>query len=405
MASQLGTFRAAHAASNDTLKVGLIGCGGRGSGAAGNAMRADANVKLVAMADAFPDRVESSKQGIQKQLEAEGLQDKFAVEDDHCFSGLDAYQQLLEADVDVVILAATPQFRPRHLKAAIEAGKHVFCEKPVAVDAPGVRSVLETTEQARAKNLNLVSGLCWRYDARVRETVNRVLDGAIGDILAIQSNYLTGTLWHRGRKPEWSELEYQIRNWLYFTWLSGDHIVEQHIHSLDKALWLNHDELPNRCFGLGGRQVRTDEKWGNIYDHHAVCYEYDSGVKVFAYTRQMGGCYNDVDDYVLGSNGNSRLLKFSIESGSDRWRWRGPAKDMYNAEHEALFAAIRSGETINNGIYMARSTMMAIMGRMACYTGKLIESDAALNSEESLTPETYQWGDVPVPPVAMPGIG
>ena len=321
------------------------------------------------------------------------------------FSGLDAYEKLLQSDVDVVLLASTPHFRPRHLKAAIEAGKHVFCEKPVAVDPPGVRSVLSTTETAREKKLSIVSGLCWRYHRGVQETVKRVLDGAIGDVIAVQSNYLAGTLWHRGRKPEWSELEYQIRNWLYFKWLSGDHIVEQHIHSLDKALWLNDDLLPTRCFGLGGRQVRTDEKYGDIYDHHAVCYEYDGGMKVFAYTRQMAGCYTDVDDYVLGSKGNARLLKFQLESEGDRWRYRDRAKNMYDAEHEELFASIRKGEPINNGVYMARSTMMAIMGRMACYTGQQIEGDVALASDESFTPDKYDWDHVPEASVPLPGVG
>ena len=226
----------------------------------------------------------------------------------------------MDTDIDVVLLCTTPHFRPVQLRAAVEAGKHVFCEKPVAVDGPGVRDVLATSKMAAEKGLNLVSGLCWRYDLGVLETMQRIQDGAIGDIRSIQENYLTGTLWHRGQDPSWSEMEYQMRNWLYFTWLSGDHIVEQHIHSLDKALWLNGDVPPARAFGLGGRQVRTDDKWGNIYDHFAVCYEWESGVKAFAYTRQMSGCYNNVDDYVLGTKGSAVILRNTIENDEGTWK-------------------------------------------------------------------------------------
>ena len=230
------------------------------------------------------------------------------------------------------------------------------------------------------------------------------MDGAIGDIVAIHTNYLAGTLWHRGRKPEWSEMEYQLRNWMYFTWLSGDHIVEQHIHSLDKAVWLMNDQLPTRCFGLGGRQVRTGEKWGNIYDHHAVCYEFDNGPKVFSYTRQMTNCHTNVDDYILGTGGKAALLSFEIDSAGDKWKYDGPRPSMYDVEHKELFAGLRSGNHINNGEYMAHSTLMAIMGRMACYTGEVIEGEKALNSTEDLRPKSYEFGDVPVPAVPMPGI-
>ena len=394
--------RMVHAAGSETIKVGLIGCGGRGSGAVLNAMQADSNIKLTAMGDLFGDRLESSRRIIKSTLESKDSAEKFAVDDDHCFSGFDGYQGVLASDIDVVILASTPHFRPRHLAAAIAAGKHVFCEKPVAVDAPGVRSVLETVRQAKEKNLSIVSGLCWRYDLGVRETISRIKDGAIGDLVAIHTNYLAGTLWHRTRKPEWSEMEFQIRNWLYFTWLSGDHIVEQHIHSLDKAVWLMNDEFPANCFGLGGRQVRTDEKWGNIYDHHAVCYEYPTGLKVFAYTRQMSNCWNQVNDFVLGTKGTAELLSFAIK-GESPWKYSGPRPSMYDVEHNELFAGIRAGNIVNNGQYMAHSTLMAIMGRMACYTGEMIDGRKALNSSESMTPASYTLGDALIPKVAMPG--
>jgi predicted dehydrogenase len=394
--------RMAHAAGDDVLRVGVIGCGGRGTGAVMNALDADPNVKLVAMADLFDDQIQRSKRNIRANLKAADQGHKFAVEDDHCFAGFEAYQQLIDTDVDVVILASTPHFRPQHLAACVAAGKHVFCEKPVAVDGPGVRRILATVAEARRKDLSIVSGLCWRYDYGVRETVNRVKDGAIGDLVAIHTNYLAGPLWHRGRLPAWSEMEYQQRNWLYFTWLSGDHIVEQHIHSLDKALWLMDDQLPRTCFGLGGRQVRIEEKWGNIYDHHAVCYEYETGLKVFAYTRQQADCATDVNDYVYGTNGSAVLLDFAIR-GPREWKYQGEQPSMYDVEHRDLFAGIRSGKHINNGEYMARSTLMAIMGRMACYTGQMIDADQALNSQEDFSLPKYEFGDVPIPTVAMPG--
>lgn len=398
LVAALGSARSVHAAGSDILKVGLIGCGGRGNGAAVNAMNSEDNVRLVALADAFPDQLEHSKQVLAKQIG----EPKFAVKEENCFVGFDAYKQLLATDVDVVLLCTSPHFRPLHLRAAIEAGKHVFCEKPVAVDSPGVRHVLETAKLAKEKNKTIVSGLCWRYDLGVRETMKQIFDGAIGDVVAVQENYLTGTLWHRGRKPEWSEMEYQMRNWLYFTWLSGDHIVEQHIHSLDKALWLMGDKLPAKCFGLGGRQVRTGEQYGNAFDHFAVCYEWEDGRKAFSYTRQMQGCGNEVEDHVLGTKGRAAILKHTIK-GENEWKYRGPKPSMYDYEHKELFAGIRSGNIINNGEYMCLSTLMAIMGREACYTGAMITGEQAMNSNTILGPNKYEWGPVETPSVAVPG--
>ncbi len=400
--------RAAHAAGSDVLKVGLIGCGGRGTGAAMNALSADPGARLTAMADAFADRLEGSLRALRQRGG-----DRVTVDDGHCFTGFDGYQRLLQSDVDVVILAEPPHFRPRHLKAAVEAGKHIFCEKPVAVDAPGVRSVLASTEEAARKGISLVSGLCWRYHPGVCETIERVLDGAIGRIVAIRETYNTGTLWHRGREPDWSEMQFQMRNWYYFTWLSGDHNVEQHIHSLDKALWAMGDQPPARAWGLGGRQVRTDPKYGTIYDHHAVVYEYAEEVPVFSYCRQMGGCYNEVTDTFIGTKGRCfmnppRILQIE---GENPWSYDGPGGNMYDLEHVALFQSIRDGRPINNGQYMAYSTMLAILGRMVTYTGQRLTWEEALNSVEDLSPADYAWDAQPpvLPdenghyPVAMPG--
>jgi predicted dehydrogenase len=358
-------------------------------------------VQLKALADLFPDQIEAARPGLQAEIG-----DQYQVPEDQCFAGFDAAKQLIATDVDVVLLAETPHYRPAHLQAAVEAGKHIFCEKPIAVDPVGVRSVLATCEAAEKKGLNIVSGLCWRYDLRVRETIDRIRNGAIGDIVAIQENYLTSTLWLRERQPSWSEMEYQNRNWLYYTWLSGDHITEQFIHSLDKALWLMGDEPPQRCFGLGGRQVRTLPEFGHIYDHFSVCYEWANGVKAFAYTRQMANCHNDVDDYVLGTQGTAQILARGVK-GVINGKVVNQGADppgMYDYEHAELFRAIRSGKPINNGRYMSLSTMMAIAGREACYTGQMIDFEEALRADMRLGPEKYEWGDVPVDAIALPGV-
>lgn len=390
-----------HAAGSDELRVGLIGCGGRGLGAAENTIAGDPNVYITALADVFPDSLDAGR-----KLLAERLGKRFRATPATCFSGFDAYQKLIDSGVDVVLLCTPPHFRPMHLKYAIDAGKHVFCEKPVAVDGPGVRSVLETVRKAKETNRTIVSGLCWRYDYGVRETMARVLGGDIGDIVAIQENYLAGTLWNRPRKPEWTDMEYQLRNWLYYTWLSGDHNVEQHVHSLDKALWLNGDEPPVSCFGLGGRQVRVQEEFGNIFDHHAVCYEWKSGVKCFAYTRQMRGAFGDTEDYVLGTKGRAKILKNEIvgKDGQRMWRYDGAKPSMYDVEHKEMYEALRAGKTINNGLYMCYSTMMAIMGRMACYTGQQVSWEEAINSMEDLSPPKYEFGPAPKVEVAVPGV-
>jgi len=398
--------RMAHAQGSDTISVGLIGCGGRGTGAASNALNADPGVRITAMADAFGDRLEGSLNGLKKRYE-----DRITVTDETKFVGLESYKQLLETGVDVVLLATPPYFRPAQLAAAVDAGCHVFCEKPVAVDAPGVRSVMETSAKAEEKGLSLVSGLCWRYHNGVKETMQQVFDGAIGDIIAIRESYNTGFLWQRPRQEGWTDMEYQMRNWLYYTWLSGDHIVEQAIHSLDKGSWAMGDVPPVKAFGLGGRQVRTDPKYGNIYDHHAICYEYENGVQLFFYCRQQGGCANQVKDIFMGTKGQADILGHRIR-GENEWRFRGDGGNMYDLEHQALFGAIRSGEPINNGKYMALSTMLAIMGRMCCYTGAELKYEDALASTQDLSPAKLAMDAEPpiMPgpdgafPIAMPGL-
>jgi predicted dehydrogenase len=392
-----------HAAGSDVLKVGLVGCGGRGTGAAGQALNADPNVLLIAMGDMFPDRLQSSLRDLRAD---EKIAAKVQVKPENCYTGFDAYKGVLQSGVDVVLLTTPPHFRPLHLQAAVDAGKHVFCEKPVAVDAPGVRKVFAACRDARRKGTAVVSGLCWRYHHAKRETFKRLHDGAVGDVVALHTSYNTGSLWHRDRQPGWSDMEWQLRNWLYFTWLSGDHIVEQHIHSLDKMAWAMKDQPPLKATGTGGRQVRTGPEFGQIWDHFATVFEYPNGVKLFAYCRQQAGTAQDVTDHVLGTEGTCDVMKHSIR-GKNRWQYRpqpGSVDDMYQNEHNELFASIRSGKPINDGEWMTQSTLLAIMGRMAAYTGKVITWEQALNSKEDLTPPAYEFGPLPVPPVAMPGV-
>src|SRR5439155_183638 len=346
---------AVYAAGSDLLRIGLIGCGGRGTGAAGQALHADKNVKLVAMADAFADRLQKSLATIQGDPE---LASKIDVPDERRFVGFNAYKELLACGVDVVLLCTPPHFRPAHLKAAIDAGKHVFAEKPVAVDAPGVHSVLATCAEAERKNLSVVSGLCLRFHHGFQEVIKRIHDGALGEIVGLQSNDLRGTIWMFPRQKTWSDMEWQMRNWYYFTWLCGDFNVEQHVHNLDMIAWIMKGEYPVRASGIGGRQVRTGPEYGNIYDHHCVTYEYASGVKCFSACRQQPGCAHDISNYVLGSQGTAVLSEKRIAisgspshspAGGSNWRYQGPKDDIYQIEHNELFASIRSGKPINNG--------------------------------------------------------
>ena len=390
----------AQVSPGETLRIGLVGCGGRGTGAAADALHADTNVKLVAMGDIFADRLQGSLETLSKQ----DINEKIDVPEKHRFVGFDAYHKVI-AESDVVLLATPPHFRPIHLQAGIDAGKHVFAEKPVAVDAPGVRKVLATCEAARKKNLAVVSGLALRYSNAHREIVKRIHEGALGSLRTLQANDFRGPIWVKPRQPGWTDMEYHLRNWYYFTWLSGDFNVEQHIHMLDLCSWILKDEYPARAYGVGGRAVRTGPEYGNIYDHHSVTYEYESGAKLFAACRQMAGCSNDISVSVAGEKGTAALDRRAMQiDAAEKWQYRGEKNNQSVTEHEELFASIRSGKPLNNGNYMAKSTLLAIMGRMATYTGQLITWDQALNSKEDLSPPKYEFGPLPVAKVARPGV-
>jgi predicted dehydrogenase len=353
------------------------------------------NVNVTALADVFDDRLQSSR----SQLEKLGV----SIPDERCFVGFDAYQKLLETDVNYVILTTPPHFRPAHLMAAIEAGKNVFAEKPLAVDGPGVRMVMRAGELASEKGLGIVAGTQRRHDEGYVETVKRLQDGAIGDIHTCRAYWNGSVIWVVERQPGWSDMEWQLRNWNYFTWLSGDHIVEQHLHNLDVINWVL-GETPARARALGGRQARFGEEYGHVYDHFAVEFEYDSGVRLFSQCRQINGCDDLVAEGVEGSRGFSNCSNRIETSAGDVWRHRNKeAPNPYEQEHADLIASIRSGEPLNEAQQVAESTLMGIMGRESAYSGRTITWEEALNSQRSLGPENYEFGDLPFPEVAIPG--
>ena len=395
------------AGNSDTLKIGLIGCGGRGTGAAGNALQADNNVVLTAMGDVFENQLSRSLRELEKDFP-----NKVKVDREHQFTGLDAFQKVIDSGVDVVLLATPPGFRPQHLAAAVAAGKHIFCEKPVATDAPGIRSVLKSVELAKQKKLALVAGFCWRYSAPERALFSRVVDGAIGDMRVFYGTYYTGPVKpmppESERKPGMTDLEWQLHNWYNFNWLSGDSLVEQAIHAVDWMCWAMKDVPPLRAVAVGGRQIPA--LGGNIYDHFEVNYEYANGARGFLGSRQQTECANDNTATLYGTKGMARELGFSGKpfiKADTEWHYSDEGKrpkDMYDQEHDELFASIRRGEPINDGVRLAHSSLVGIMGRMAAYTGQVITWEKALNSREELVPANIKWDmQLATVPMAMPG--
>lgn len=393
-----------YAAGNEILKVGLVGCGGRGTGAAREALKADPQTRMVALADAFPEQIEGSITSLKGVKE---IGDRVVVDSDFKFTGLEAYQQLIDA-VDVVVLASPPGFRPYHLRYAVEKGKHIFTEKPMATDAPGVRSVMDTVAMAKEKNLALVAGFCWRYDYARRELFQRIHDGQIGDVVAIYGTYLTSPVKPMPpadtRPAGMSDLEWMIRNWYNFTWLSGDGLVEQAIHTVDWLAWTMKDEPAVSCTAVGGRQIPAHG--GNIYDHIEVNYLWENGVRGFLSQRQIAGCHNENNLYVLGTKGTGNITGRGVFiTGANEWKYSGPGNNMYQTEHDEFFASIRSGKPINDGDRMCKSTLLGIMGRMAGYTGQQVTWEMALNSQEELVPDLKDFSaELKTPPMARPGV-
>ncbi len=388
----------AHAHGSDKLRVGLIGCGGRGTGAAVDILVAHPSVELYAMGDAFEDRLNASLQALQEEQK-----DRLNL-GDRKFVGLDAYKGVISSGVDIVLLCTPPAFRPIHFREAIQAGKHVFMEKPVAVCPAGARVMFEMGELASQKRLSVVAGTQRRHEPNYIETIRRIQEGAIGKIVGGACYWNQGGLWHVERQPEWSDAEWQLRNWLYFTWLSGDHIVEQHIHNIDVMNWVL-GAHPIRAMGMGGRQTRTEPHFGHIYDHFAVEFEYPDGVKVLSMCRQADNCAIQIGERVYGSEGVAEPVGV-ITARGETWRYDGVKRSGYRKEQEDLVNAIRNDQPINETRAVTESTLAAIMGRMSAYTGKVVTWEFALNqSKLNLLEraEQLEFGPMPVDEVAIPG--
>ncbi len=419
LASNLPFVLTSHAAPDDPIRIGVIGCGGRGSGAVLDALGAETkviypksgyhtedikegtklankNISVVALADVFPDRIESCRGNLSKL----GV----TVPTEKCFTGFDAYQKLLAIpEINYVILATPPHFRPTHLKAAIEAGKNAFIEKPCAVDAPGVRMVMAAGKLAKEKNLGIVSGTQRRHLKCYNEAIKRIQDGAIGELVHGSCHWNGGVIWTIDRTPEMTDMEWQLRDWGYFTWLGGDHIVEQHLHNLDIMRWVI-GQTPVKAMALGGRQARPNQPtYGHIYDHFAVEFEYANGMTMSSQCRQMDKVDSKVDEFIAGTKGTSNCKDWIRVRGGESWRFRNQDVNPYQQEHQDLIDSIRAGKPLNEAQQTAEATLMAIMGRESAYSGQIVEWDQMLNSNKRLGPEKYEFGPLPFPEVAIPG--
>lgn len=394
--STLPVGASAFAGGSEILKVAVVGCGGRGAGAANQALQADAGTKLVAMADAFRDRIDSTYENLNNRW---GETEQLDVPEEHKFTGFDAYKKAIDL-ADVVILTSTPAFRPKHFEYAIQQGKHVFMEKPVATDATGVRRVLKAGKLAEEKGLNVVVGLQRHYQTNYREAARRMHDRKIGRIISGQVYWNDGGVWVRERQPEQNEMEYQMRNWYYFNWLSGDHILEQHIHNIDVANWFI-GEYPESAQGMGGREIRNGKDHGQIFDHHFVEFTYPGGAVIASQCRHQPDTMRRVSETfqttlgTIDTNAGHHTLIRSYY-GSVLYDHNGADDpNPYQVEHDELFEAIRKGNVINDTEFGAKSTLSAIMGRTATYTGQVITWDQIMNSQEDMVPDDIDWDHNP----------
>lgn len=389
-ATALAVERAAHGAGSDILKVGMIGCGGRNAGAAVEALSADPGTRLVAMCDIFKDRVQAKLEEIKR---AKG--DQVTVAEDHCFAGFDGYKAVIAAS-DVVLIANAAKFHPFHAMSAIEAGKHVFVEKPHGIDPLGVKLMQRACDLAREKKLSILSGLHSRFHSGYEETVKRIQDGAIGDVITIEENFLRAPYGVTERKPGLTELEWQCSTQYHFRWLSGDDVPQSLVHNMDRASWVLGNKVPVKCHGLAGRSTMTEPIYGDVFDHHSVVYEFENGVRVYALCRTTAGCYDESSSLIFGAKGKASLLNCRIW-GETNWRWQGQC-NPYQVEHDKLFAGIRSGNPVNCGAYMARSTMTTVMGQISCYSGKEVTWEEINKSDFYYPPKPEECRDGMEPP-------
>jgi len=381
----LSVERAAHAGSSDIIRVGMIGCGGRNAGAASQALAADPGARLTAMCDIFMDRIKAKREILRQQKSAQ-----VNVDDAHCFTGFDGYKHVIETS-DVVLIANAAKFHPFHAMAAIRAGKHVFVEKPHGIDPRGVKLMQQACDLAKEKKLCLMSGLHSRHHPGYAETIKRIQDGAIGDVVTIEENFLRAPYGVTERKAGLSELEWQCSTQYHFRWLSGDDVPQSLVHNLDRASWVLGNKAPIKCHGLGGRSTMIEPVYGDVFDHHSIVYEFENGVRVYALCRTTTGCYDEDSSLVFGTKGRASIKACRIW-GAANWRWQGEC-DPYQIEHDKLFTAIRSSNPINSGNYMARSTMITVMGQLSCYTGKEMTWEEINQSEFFYPPKPEDCHD------------
>lgn len=394
----LAVAQHAHAAGNEVIKIGLIGCGGRGTGAAMQALQAGPFVKLVAMNDVFGDRLQNSRNHLQR-----GLKDQVAVKDEDCFVGFDGYQRVIDKS-DVVLIVCASKFFPMYSEAAVKAGKHVFVEKPHGIDPVGVRRMQAVCDLAKEKGLSLVSGLHSRFDFGWQETMKRIHDGAIGQIVGAQAMFLRGPYSLVARDPKLAETEYQFRNWYHFRWLSGDDVTQSLVHNMDRVAWALKEETPRWAFGLGGRSAAFGEQYGDMFDHHTVVYEYASGARVYALCRTTNGCYQNYSDIIMGTKGTCYLGQYRID-GETKWRYAGKPNDAHAQEQKALIEAVRTGKPLNSGYHMAKSTMVTVMGQITCYTGKSITWEEVNKSNLQFGPNPEESNFKTKPPSVADATG
>jgi predicted dehydrogenase len=387
----LSIARGAHAAGDDVVKIGMIGCGGRCSGAAAQSLKAGPYVKLAAMYDIFDTRLAAARKNLSTQSP-----DQVIVDDDHCFTDFGGYQKVIDS-VDVVLIACASKFHPMYAEAAIKSGKPVFVEKPHGIDPVGVRRMQAACDLAKQKGISLLSGLQSRFHAGWQETVKRIHDGIIGDVVAMQSMFLRNAYQLVARQPDLSETQYQFSNWYHFCWLSGDDVPQSLVHNVDRMSWIMKEELPTWCFGLAGRSSSFGEVYGDMYDHNTAVYEYASGARLYALCRTQANCYGNSSDIIMGTKGTCQLGQCRI-TGETNWQFEGEHNNPYDAEQKALIDAVRSGNPINSGYHMANSTMIGVLGQIACYTGKPVQWDEAYKSDLEYGPSPDGASFETVPP-------
>jgi len=392
VAAGLSLARSAHAAGSDVVRIGMVGSGGRCSGAALDAMNADPSVRLVAMSDLFADRVENKRKALKQQKP-----DQVQVDDAHCFVGLDGYRKVIDS-VDVVLIACAAKFHPMYLLAGIEAGKHVFVEKPHGIDPAGIQVVRQAAELAKKKNLGILSGLQSRFHPAIQETIQRVQDGQIGEIVAIEENFIRGPYGATQRPQDTRELEIQYGNQYRFSWLCGDDVPQSLVHNIDRATWALKEITPVKCHGMGGRSG-VQNLLGDVFDHNNVVYHYANGVRLYAFCRTTLGCYNENSSIILGSKGQAFPLAGRI-SGPNEWKFAGKPESPYVIEHREFIKSIREGKPLNCGDYMARSTLITIMGQMSCYSGREVTWDQVQKSDYCLLPKPQDCTWEMAPPTA-----